>query len=470
MRRSSPRGAAEAGITLFLFVVIALRTFGYPSFPDRSHDLGEDDGYPYYARHLDEAGTLIPEFRRLPGYPLFLVAASHLAGSHYSKAGQELQGVLSLVLLAALWLPVRRTFGPLVTVLLALMLATPNLWIRMTAFPFPDFLSAVLWGAFALLALRWAGGGSWRAQAIRGAGLIALAAAMILLKAGLSILVTIFGVGLVAAHLVVRRTWSGAAALAMRAAVLVGACVAVQAVIVGICGSGSLVFYRNAMHARIATYLPPASDTEAERIVERAKAEIAAREGQAMEDENFTNTLAVAQPAVEAVWRDRLRARPFAYLGVMLEEVRRKHYFVAASFTPFAADTTPNLARIPRRDDSPASRLYRRTGLYLPGVGLSAWATSTAVAEGALRLAVFWVPLVAGLVALIRRWPIPTLTALVTLAGYTAALAFGIFIDGRYLLPFAPLIYVAQALGLATLVTMLLEQPLSPPRAAAERL
>ena len=48
-----------------------------------------------------------------------------------------------------------------------------------------------------------------------------------------------------------------------------------------------------------------------------------------IEDENFTNSLAVAQPAVEEVWRGRLIGRPLTYLGVMLDEVRRKHDLVA---------------------------------------------------------------------------------------------------------------------------------------------
>jgi len=238
--------------------------------------------------------------------------------------------------------------------------------------------------------------------------------------------------------------------------------VLLQTVIFTICGSGALVFYRNAMHARIVTFLPPVADTDADRIVERAKAEISAREGQRMEDENFTNTLAVVQPAIEEVWWPRLTGRPLEYLGVVLDELRRKHYLVAGSFMPFAADITPNMARIPRKDASVVSRVYRRTGFHLPGLGEGVQASAGALAEGVFRTTLVWATLLAGLVTLYRRSPFVTLTLILALGGYVLALAFGIFIDGRYLLPFAPLIYAAQAAGLATFVAALVSKRLSP--------
>jgi hypothetical protein len=262
-------------------------------------------------------------------------------------------------------------------------------------------------------------------------------------------------VSLVLAHVLTKGRGRDFTAIAVRAAALVGVSLLLQTAILTICGSGALTFYRNAMHARIATYLSPVADTDADRIVERAKAEISAREGQRMEDENFTNTLAVVQPAIEEVWWPRLTGRPLEYLGVVLDELRRKHYLVGTSFVPFAADTTPSMSRIPRKDASVVSRVYRTTGFYLPGLGEGLQASAGALAEGLFRTALLWGTLLAGLAALHRRSPFVTLTLLFALGGYILALASGIFIDGRYLLPFAPLIYAAQASGLARFVTTL---------------
>lgn len=452
MERPRLRIAEVAG-TVLLLGVIGLRIFSYPYFADNSRDIDADDGYPYYARHLDETGMLIPEFRRLPGYPWFLVASAHLTGFYYSKAGYYVQGFLSYALILALWIPIRRTFGPVVTILLLGMLAAPNLWIRLSVLTYPDFLSSVLWGAFALTVLRWTGVTGWPGHLRWGCAALLLVALMILLKPGVSILVGILAVSVVAAHVLTTRRWTDSGPLAVKMAGLVAGAVALQGVIVAICGPGSVTFYRAAMHARVATYLPPAGDSEAERIVERAKMEISAREGQRMEDENFTNTIAVVQPAVEAVWLDRLLARPLTYFGVMLDEVRRKHYFIAASYAPFMADTLATRARIPPNDGSPASRIYRRFGTYLPGVGEGVASTSAALAEAIFRLGLFWGSLIGGLRVLARRWPLAIVTGILSMGAYTAALAFGIFIDGRYLLPFAPLIYLAQAAGFAALLS-----------------
>jgi hypothetical protein len=452
MPHASRLTIVEVGTTIFLLAVIGLRTFSYPHFADNSHDSGADDGYPYYAKHLDQTGTLLPEFRRLPGYPAFLAASAHLTGWPYSQAGQYVQGALSCLLILGLWLPVRRLFGPLVTVLLLALLAAPNLWVRLSVFAFPDFLSAVLWCAVALTVLRWTMVMAWRQHVIWGGTAFVLVGMMLLLKPGMSILLMILAASLLVAHVLTQRTWTGAGPIAARGAALVAGAVALQTAILAVCGSGSVAFYRNALHTRVVTYLPAATDSPSERVVERTKNEIAQREGQRMEDENFTNTLAIVQPEIEAVWRDRLRARPLTYIAAMLEEIKRKHHFIAMSFTPFMADTTPNRTRIPKRDESAASRLYRASGLYLHGLGEGVAPTSAALADAVLRLGLFWIPLVCGLWLMGTRWPFATVTAVVCLAGYTVALAFGIFIDGRYLLPFAPLIYVAQAMGLASVI------------------
>jgi hypothetical protein len=76
------------------------------------------------------------------------------------------------------------------------------------------------------------------------------------------------------------------------------------------------------------------------------------------------------------------------------------------------------------------------------------------LADGLLRTVLFWAPLIGGLIVLYRRWRFPVLTLLISLAAYVVVLAFGIFINGRYLLPFAPLIYLAQACGFAWFVTL----------------
>lgn len=459
MTRPSSSTAVELAIMAFLLLAIALQTFSYPYTPDLSHDIGEEDGYPYYAKHLDDGGSLIPEYRRLPGYSWFLLASKRLTGFYYSKAGQIVQGILSVLTFAVLWRPIRRVFGPLTTVLLFALFAAPNLWVRLSAFAFPDYLTALLWFAFALAVLRWTTVTAITGQVAWAAVALALAGAMILLKAGMLILVAIFGAAMIGAQLVTSRHWKSVGPVAARAGVLLAGAFALQTVILAVCGTGSLVFYRNAMHARIATYLPPASDSPAEQTVESAKAGIAAREGQRMEDENFTNTLAVVQPAVEEVWRARLAARPSDYLAVMLDELRRKHDFVAMSFAPFMADTTPHRARIPPRDSTLASRVYRASGFHLPGIGTGVPSTAAALSKGVARTVLFWVPLIWGLIALHRRWPFATLTCVFACAAYVPALAFGIFIDGRYLLPFAPLIYLAQAVGLAGLVTSLFRNP-----------
>jgi hypothetical protein len=276
------------------------------------------------------------------------------------------------------------------------------------------------------------------------------------------ILVAIFGASMIAARFVTSRRWTNLGPVATRAALLLAGAFVLQTAILAVCGTGSVIFYRNALHSRIATYLPPASDSAAERTVEEAKATITAREGQRMEDENFTNTLAVVQPAIEEVWRARLAARPLDYVAVMLDELRRKHDFIAMSFAPFVADAIPHRVRIPSRDGSVASRVYRASGFYLPGLGEGLPSTAAALFKAVARTTLFWIPLAWGVAVLYRRWPFETLTGLFALAAYVAALAFGIFIDGRYLLPFAPFIYLAQAVGIASAVTLVLRDAAKP--------
>ena len=405
---------------------------------------------------MKETGTIIPEYRRLPGYPAFLVLSSLLTRQYFSKAAYYVQGVLSLIVIGAVLLPLRRRFGSLFTIFLLGLLAAPNFWVRSSVFAFPDFLAALLSVAFAIVVFAWIETRSRVSEIACAIAMLSVLATMILLKSGMTILIAFFAGSLVVARLVAREPASVSLRhVTLKAGALVAAALALQSVILTVCGSGSVVFYRNAVHSRIATYLPPASDTEYDREVERAKAAISAREGQRMEDENFTNSLAVVQPAIERVWWDRLKTSPVRYLGVMLDEIRRKHYLVGRSFTPFMADTTPHMPRIPRRDGSPASSIYRATGFFLPGYGETPYATAGALADTLLRTLLLWGTVAGGLVLMWRRAPFIVLTLALTFVVYVGALTFGVFVDGRYLLPFAPAIYILQAFALSTLVTSL---------------
>jgi hypothetical protein len=164
---------------------------------------------------------------------------------------------------------------------------------------------------------------------------------------------------------------------------------------------------------------------------------------------------------VDEVWRGRLLAHPGQYVASILDNLRLTHYLVGRRLVPFFQDggRLPVQAEpFPRDDGGPASTLFRRTGLLVseqqpPPENVSIGAEA---ARALLRLIAAWGLALVGIWQLSRL--VPELVIAIGLLGvlFVLTLAATGTVDIRELLPFVPLVYLTQALGLTWIVEAML--------------
>jgi hypothetical protein len=467
-QRVCGRGVSLVELTVVGLLLAALLTqlLWYPPTDDP-----DPDGFVTYTQQMLATGSL-PESRRLPGYPVFLALASKLSARPLANNVYWLQLALMLAFSAAAWAVVRRWGGPLTAALFLAILAAPSFFARMSVVMLPDFIYALLFLPVFLamvwwvLALRQRGGWVW--LALFAVGLFVLQALRPTTAPLTALLLPALGVGWLS------QRWTGRSVARLRDVLARGVALTVVALVVfaavdRLLDTGARAYNATVPMYRAVIFLPPASDSPAEARIEAAKARFAQSEGQPIERARFQTYPRfrfydeMRLEDVAAVWRDRLLAHPGRYLLSVWDDLRLGHYLLARTMVPFVLD----LDRVPLfqvlyppDDGSPRSQVFRRTGLILlerePYPAM--FPVQVEVAQAILALVAVW-----GLSGL-GVWQLgriaPGLTATFAVLGLLLVLmtAATNTVDPRYLLPVMPLVYLAEATGLAWIVRRLLGQ------------
>jgi hypothetical protein len=465
---SHERAAAvvEGMLVAFLTIVLALQLFGYPATDDP-----DPDGYVSYAHHLISTGKLLPDSPRLPGYPALLALVSKIGGEPLGLRIYWVQLVLYVAAALIAWRVVRHQLGPLAALILFGIIAAPSYLSRMSVVMLPDVPYALLWLPIFLGVAVWALAddppGDWMMLNPLALGLFALQA----MNPATTTLAILFVPCLIVAIFLtrgpereygVRFRWGVGAALSR-----VGAFLAV--VLLVAVGSDRLLdtgarehsFDRLAYRAVVA--LPPAENTPADERIEAAKGRFREAEGEPIEQarfgayRSFALTDEMAREDVEAIWKGRVLAHPLQYLGSIVNDLRLTQYLAARQLVPFFANVEPRplfAEPFPPDDGSPASTMFRRTGLLVSDQPATADSASlgTETARALLRMVVTWGLLALGVWQLGRLAPVVTIAIGLLGVLYVLTLAATSTVDIRELLPFVPLVYIAQAVGLTWIV------------------
>jgi len=439
----------------------------------------DPDGYVSYARSLAEAGRM-PSSGRMPGYPLFLALLLLTTDAPLSEAVFWAQLWLTVVFVAALWGFVRWRFGVLPAVSLLGIFAAPSYFMQMAVVMLPDAPYSILLLPLLLGAGWWTladrpRGGWWWLLPFAG-GTVALQA----IRPTTFVIVALLAGALVAGLLVGRRFGGGERlarppATVARAGALLMSALAALAVSTGLLDTGAGRQNAEILAYRVVTRLPAASDSPAEERIEAARRRFAAIEGQQIDDARFGtyerfNLFGEIHPDdAAAVWRARLAAHSALYAAGVIEEVRLGHHMLARVALPYVYEAGRHslfVARYPRNDGSPEGDLFRRTGLIVndgrPPPGHYPFEVATAGAL--LELLAIWGLLALGVVRAWRRDGALAVAFGLLMAAFVAAVATTNTIDPRYLLPFAPLVYLGQALGVTWIIERLAPAAVPSPR------
>ncbi len=465
-----PEGRApsivEGVLVTLLSIMLVLQLLDYPVTDDP-----DPDGYVTYANHLTATGTLLPDSRRLPGYPAFLSLVSKLSSRPLARNVYWVQLGLYVVAVLAAWLVIRRLFGPLTALILLGIVAAPCYFSRMSVVMLPDVPYTILWLPIFVLIGWWVvvddPPGGWTTLIPLGVGLFALQAIrpttmpLALLFVPALILAIWFARGDESAY-GIRFRWGRGPAL-WRVAGLFGVVIIVAVVSDLLLDTGARAYNVDVLAYRVSIFLPPATNTPADERIEAAKGHFREVEGEPIEQARFLTYRTfvfydeLKREDVLAVWQGRLLARPFLYVGSILDNLRLTHYLIARRLVPFFLDLghmSLFVEYFPRDDGSPAAALFRRTGLLVmeqqpfpanyPVAVEAAWAL--------LRLATVWGLAGLGVWQLGRRMPELTIAMTILGALFVLTTAATNTADVRYVLPFVPLVYLAEAIGLAWLV------------------
>jgi hypothetical protein len=461
----------EGVLITLLAVLLVLQLLEYPVTDDP-----DPDGYVSYANHLTSTGRLLPDSRRLPGYPAFLALVAKASNRPLARNVYWVQFGLYVVAVLAAWLLVRRRFGPLTALILLGIVAAPCYVTRMSVVMLPDVPYTILWLPI-FLAMGWwvisdHPPGGWVTLIPFGVGLLVLQA----IRPTTVPLAILFVPALILGVLLargqesqygVRFRWGRGAAIG-RALGLLGVALVVAVIADQLLDTGARAYNADVLAYRVAIFLPPAANTPAaftpaDTRIEAAKQHFREIEGQPIEQARFLTYPTfvfydeINREDVLAVWQGRLLAHPIEYVGSILGNLRLTHYLIARRLVPFFLDLghlSLFVEYFPRDDGSPAATLFRRTGLLVmdqqpfpanyPFEVETTWAV--------LRLLAVWGLAGFGVWQLGRR--LPELTIAMTILGllFVLTTAATNTADIRYVLPFVPLIYLAEAVGLVWLV------------------
>lgn len=447
-----------------LFVVLVAQLLSYPPTDDP-----DPDGFVSYAQQL-LATRALPESRRLPGYPAFLAVLSGLSPRPIARNVYWVQMALTVGFMVAAWAAVRRWTGPLTAALFLGIVAAPSFFARMSVVMLPDALYTMLFLPVFLAICWWAldarPRGGWLWLAPFAVGLFVLQTLRPTTAALTLLLLPALCIGLLAQERL-NRTYTALWPAVVRVAALGMVSLVVFVAVDRLLDTGARAYNATVPLYRVVIYLPPATDSPAEQRIEAAKARFRELEGQPIERARFLTYLTfkfydeLPLEDVQAVWLARLRAHPFRYLGSVLEDLRLGHYLLARTIVPFFLDLDRvPLFRVlyPQDDGSERSRLFRQTGLTVlerepyP----ASFPLQTEALQAALRVLAVWGLIALGVWQLGRRYPGQTATLTTLAALFVLMTAATNTVDARYLLPFMPLVYLAQAAGLVWIARSLL--------------
>lgn len=458
----------EAVVVALLTALLLAQLLAYPATGDP-----DPDGYVSYARGLLDTGRLPPS-GRLPGYPLVLALLLQTAGDPLAEAVYRAQLTAYVAFALGLWAFTRVRFGRLPALGLLGILAAPSYVARMAVIMLPDVPYSILMAPYLVAVGWWALAdrpvGGWRWLPILAAAAFALQT----IRATTFALLGLFAVTLVVGWAIGQRFGGGDRLAACRVVLARAGAVLAVALVVALVSDRFLDTGARRQNAEILAYrvisrLPAATDSEAERRVEAARRRFPIEEGEEIEDARFgtyanLNLMAAVHPAdAEAVWRDRLAAHPLRYLASIVDEVRLGHHLLARVALPYFYDVERYslfLARYPRNDGSPEGRLFRATGLIVadgrPPAGRFPFEVATATVV--LELGLIWGLLWLGIAGAWSRYGALASSLVLLLGAFVVAVATTNTVDPRYLLPFAPLVHLGQALGAAAIARALIRQ------------
>jgi hypothetical protein len=467
---------AEGVVVLLLVIELVAQLSAYPSTADP-----DPDGFVSYARHLREHQSLIEHSERLPGYPLFLALVWDLWSAPLAYNVWWAQGTMMVVLAVVGWALTRRWLGPLPAIILLGILAAPCFLTRMSVEMLADMLYAVL--ALPLLltivwwALRPASRRSWLWCIPFALGLFVTQS----IRPTTFLLGLMLGPAIVVGYVVARWWQQQTGDLTLRLVLTRTAVIVALAFVSFFAGDrlldrGAREYNTMVVAYRVIIALPPADDTPADNRIERAKERLEQVEGQPIDTTHFlTYRHFVAWQEIRsedalAVWQGRLLRWPGLYLFSIWQDLRLNHFFLTSRFTPlfFPLHRTGLFGEqfLPY-DGSLSSKLFYATGivLYLPPEPPPALFYAE-LGPAVARIVAVWGFLLLGCWQLARRYCAQTVAFVVLFLGFALSVSATNTIDGRYLLPFAMLIYLAEAMGIAWIAQSLLRTGSAPPTPA----
>lgn len=463
----------EAAVVLGILAFIVFRYLSYDLVKDP-----DPEGYVSYANFILDNWSLPSEHRRLPGYPFFLAIIDSIGPFGTIADVYWTQCLLMIALIIGLWWKIRKEFGKFVSAIFLGVFTLPNnYFVYFSTFPMSDLLRQFFLVIHFFLVLKYLKVES-RVFDYKIFSLLAINGAVVYaIHPGTKgiFLIFLLCIGIVLAILKFTKPASAGdhqpnedrglmvAKLSIAGGLFVMTSVICQAAL----DRGSSAFYQNWSGWRVAMCLPPASSGTLSDQIESAKSKISERIGYPIEYErpnvfpemggaNIASTppFGATSEAWLAEKNARLRAYPTEYIGCMARELLYRHYDIVTHYTPWKTDNTLIKSKYRIIDDSPASWIFRTTGIDILELGpASSWdEAKTPFLLAIANIFLFYILILIGLWQAASKYRLLTASLLLTAIAWSASVVTMFSLEPRYLLPFAPLVYLLQALAISSLV------------------
>jgi hypothetical protein len=482
----------EALLIMFLFSMLFAQLASNPLTTDP-----DPDGYFSYARYLEQHWRLPEHHVRMPGYPLFLAIVDVIGAGDLPHDAFIAQAAASFALVVGLWWFVRRSFGPVVALAFLLLYAMPNYSVFLSTVGLADFLFQALWLAFLVAGLNFIFAA--RHAALKFFALVFITFLAYAVHPGTLYLGLFLALSSVCAIWLstrfrnpVQRCTNSRAALTKCA--LVFLCVITVAKVSDVFfDRGKTEYLMGWLGWRLVVYLPPSSNTELDRRIEHIKQRVTARLGYPVQYESpithpeFLDLYDVSTPkghlSLAEVERDpslrqdirfyhwslpvgwhelamgRLINRPLVYAASVINVLRWHQHIIVKQFFPFCSEkrlvTTQYLPLI----DSPASKLFRLTGIELrEQLHAPARKILAPAILAAIQILTFYGLTIFGAVLLARRYALFVMAIAGCLCMWICFICLSNPPEPRYINIFAPMLVMAHAAALVAIAAVLLER------------